>query len=41
LARAHDAAWISVAMFPQVNVRDAELAMELWTTQLQESMSIP
>lgn len=27
-------------MFPQVNVRDAELAMELWTTQLQESMSI-
>ena len=32
---------MSPAMFPQVNVRDAELAMELWTTHLKESMAVP
>lgn len=31
----------SPAMFPQVNVRDAELAMQLWTSRLAQSMSIP
>jgi ABC-type phosphate/phosphonate transport system substrate-binding protein len=28
-------------MFPQVNVRDAEVAMELWTSTLAEEMRVP